>query len=83
MASITDVRKTSRKWQFSPTGKPDLMISVVDDLLIMGASEELVMTFHEKFSKAYKVSQFEKVKVYNGIHISRTGTHAYSISQEL
>jgi len=59
------------------------MISVlVDDLLIMGASEDQVMIFHEKFSKVYKVSQFEKVKVYNGIHIERTGKHVYLLSQE-
>ena len=32
------------------------------------------MIFHRRFSKAYKVSQFEKVKVYNGIHISRKGS---------
>ena len=69
--------------QRDATGTPNLMISVlVDDLLIMGASEKLVMAFHKRFSMAYKVSQFEKVKVYNGIHISRTGTHAYSLSQE-
>lgn len=59
------------------------MISVlVDDLLIMGISEKLVLTFHQKFSGVYKVSQFEKVKVYNGIHISRTGKHVYVRSQE-
>jgi len=63
--------------------KPNLIISVlVDDLLIMGASEDQVMIFHEKFSKVYKVSQFEKVKVYNGIHIKRTGKHVYLLSQE-
>ena len=48
------------------------MISVlVDDLLIMGASEKLVMPFSSEIFDVYKVSQFEKVKVYNGIHISR------------
>lgn len=38
--------------------------------------------FHEKFSKVYKVPQFEKIQVYNGIQISRVGKHVYELSQE-
>ena len=64
-------------------GKPNLILTVlVGDLLIMAEEECTVTQFHEKFSKVYKVSQFEKIQVYNGIQISRVGKHVYELSQD-
>ena len=57
-------------------GKPNLILTVlVDDLLIMAEEERTATQFHEKVSsKVYKVSQFEKIQVYNGIQISLWGS---------
>ncbi len=64
-------------------GKPSLIISVlVDDLVILAEHNETVEWFHTEFSNIYKVSQFEKIKVYNGIHVHRLEKHCYTLSQE-
>ena len=69
--------------EFTLPVKPNLILTVlVDDLLIMAEEERTVTRFHEKFSKVYKVSQFEKIQVYNGIQISHVGKHVYELSQE-
>ena len=62
--------------------KPSLIISVlVDDLLIIAQHNTTVEWFHTKFSKIYKVSQFERIKVYNGIHVHRLEKHCYTLDQ--
>ena len=64
-------------------GKPSLIISVlVDDLVILAEHNVTVEWFHTEFSNIYKVSQFEKIKVYNGIHVHRLEKHCYTLSQE-
>ena len=63
--------------------KPFLIISVlVDDLLVTAENDEVVKQFHKEFSGIYKVSQFERIKVYNGIHIKRLGKNCYTLNQE-
>ena len=63
--------------------KPFMIISVlVDDLLITAENDEVVKQFHKEFSRIYKVSQFERIKVYNGIHIKRLGKNCYTLNQE-
>jgi len=42
----------------------------------------LSSSFHKEFSRIYKVSQFERIKVYNGIHIKRLGKNCYTLNQE-
>lgn len=37
---------------------------------------------HARFSKVYKVSQLEEIKVYNGIEIKRKSKHVYVLSQQ-
>ena len=64
------------------SGAPELLISVlVDDLMIIAEEETMVKQFHVRFSKVYKVSQFEEIKVYNGIEITRKSKHIYVLNQ--
>ena len=68
--------------QRTKSGAPELLISVlVDDLMIIAEEETMVKQFHVRFSKVYKVSQFEQIKVYNGIEITRKSKHIYVLSQ--
>ena len=50
--------------------------------LILAEYNETVEWFHTKFSNTYKVSQFERCKVYNGINVQRLDKHCYTLSQE-
>ena len=64
------------------SGAPELLISVlVDDLMIIAEEETMVKQFHVRFSKVYKVSQFEEIKVYNSIEITRKSKHIYVLNQ--